>query len=268
MLKIGILGCAGRMGKMLLRTVWEDPRCKLSSGLVTTSSKDKGKDLGLIAGIPLLNKQAIDNIEELFENSDIVIDFTTPESSLQAAKIAKKTSKALVIGTTGFTDQENDLLKKASQSTRILWAANTSIGINILMATTKKLASVLDKDSYDIEILEMHHRYKKDSPSGTALILGEAAAAGRGVKLNDVAVKSRDGIIGERKSGDIGFVALRGGNVIGEHSVIFASDDERIEITHKVADRSIFAKGAVKAALWLMDKENGLYSMQDVLGIN
>lgn len=265
-MKIGILGCNGRMGQALIKSTISSNIAILSGGVVRKESSSLNKDLGLIAGCEAINLLAHDNVEKLFQESDSVIDFTSPEISIESAKLATKHGKSLIIGTTGFNDDQMALIKEYSNNATIIWSANMSVGVNILSALTEKVSSILDED-FDIEIVEMHHRHKVDSPSGTAILLGNSAAKGRKVKLNDVECKSRDGIIGSRPKGEIGFATLRGGDVVGEHTVVFAGEGERIELTHKASDRSIFAKGAVRAAIWSEGKPNGLYSMGDVLQI-
>lgn len=263
-MKIGVIGCTGRMGKAIIEEILLNQNCEISGGLVKSDSSFLGTDIGLITGSEAIGINASANLEHLFTNSDAVIDFSNPSLSLDAAAIAAKTGKIHIIGTTGFSDDEINLIKNKAASTTIVWSANMSIGVNILMTLTERVAAILDA-SFDIEIVEMHHCHKVDSPSGTALALGKSAAKGRNVDLNNVSRKSRDGIIGPRTRGEIGFATLRGGDVVGEHAVIFAGDGERIELTHKASNRNIFAKGAVRAALWAKDKKSGLYSMQDVL---
>ena len=265
-MRIGIVGCAGRMGQMLMRQVLATAGCTLSGGTDREDHPKFGQDLGVLLGEAALGLNVTADAGTLFDGADAVIDFTTPAATLAHAGLAVKTGTVHVIGTTGLTPAQKAGLAGAGQSTRIVFAPNMSVGVNLAMALVEKVASVLDGDT-DIEIVEMHHKHKVDAPSGTALGLGEAAAAGRTVALDEVAVKSRDGHTGAREKGTIGFATLRGGDVVGDHSVIFASEGERIEITHKASDRVIFARGAVRAALWAQDRPNGLYSMRDVLGI-
>jgi 4-hydroxy-tetrahydrodipicolinate reductase len=201
-----------------------------------------------------------------FAAADGVLDFTAPAASLGFAELAAQARIVHVIGTTGWADGEEEPLLAAARHARIVKSGNMSLGVNLLAALVRKAATALDAD-FDIEVLEMHHKHKVDAPSGTALLLGEAAAAGRGIGLDDHAVRTRDGITGARTPGDIGFATLRGGSVIGEHSVVFAGEGERIELTHKAEDRQLFARGAVKAALWGFDQKPGFYSMADVLGL-
>ena len=263
-MKIGIVGCTGRMGKALIEEIYLNNNCELSAGAVRPDSDFVGLDIGTLAGIDAVGINACGTLEGLFDNSDAVIDFSKPNVALKCAKIASETGKILVSGTTGFSDDEISQLKEYSKNTTIIWSGNMSMGINILSSVVEQVASILD-DSFDIEIVEMHHCHKVDAPSGTALLLGESAAKGRKVSLNDVECKSRDGIIGSRKRGEIGFSTIRGGDVVGEHTVMFAGDGERLELTHKASSRKIFAKGAVKAAIWAKNKQKGFYSMKDIL---
>jgi 4-hydroxy-tetrahydrodipicolinate reductase len=263
-MKIGIVGCTGRMGKALVEEILINDNCELSGGAVRTNSDFVGMDVGTLAGLNPVGINACGSIEALFEQSDAVIDFSNPEVSMKCAAVAAENKKIHVIGTTGFTIKEKDQLAEFSKQCPIIWSANMSIGINIISAITEQVAAILD-DSYDIEIVEMHHCHKVDAPSGTALLLGESAARGREVALGDVACRSRDGIIGARPRGEIGFSTIRGGDVVGEHTVMFAGDGERIEVTHKASSRKVFAKGAVRAALWAKNKSSGFYSMKDVL---
>lgn len=264
-MKIGIVGCAGRMGRMLVRTVVEADGAALAGGTELPGSPFVGRDVAELAGVESPALAVIDDPDALFAASDAVIDFTLPAATVSHAESAARHNTPLIIGTTGLGEREQEALNRAADATAVVQAANFSLGVNLLLNLTRQVAGILEED-FDIEIVEMHHRHKVDAPSGTALALGEAAAEGRGVDLGDVAQKVRDGNIGERKPGDIGFATLRGGGVIGEHTVMFAGPDERLELTHKAADRSIFARGAVRAALWTEGQGPGLYSMRDVLG--
>lgn len=265
-IKIGIVGCAGRMGQMLLQEVLDSDGVELSGGTEREGGPAAGKDIGELLGRGKLGLAVTTDARALFQASDAVIDFTAPTATLAHARLAAELGKVHVIGTTGLGSAEEEVLHEAAAKTAIVLAPNFSVGVNLLMALVKKVAGVLG-DDYDIEIVEMHHHHKVDSPSGTALGLGRAAAAGRKVALEDVWVKERDGLIGARKPGDIGFATLRGGDVVGDHSVMFAAEGERIELTHKASSRSVFAKGAIRAACWAHGKQPGLYSMADVLGL-
>jgi 4-hydroxy-tetrahydrodipicolinate reductase len=265
-MKIAVMGAAGRMGRELLRAVSMTPGCSISGATETAGSKSVGTDIGTLIGTDPLGIKVSDDAASVISASDAILDFTSPKATATFAELAARRGIVHVIGTTGFDAASEAALKAAAARAVIIKAGNMSLGVNLLAALTKKVAAVLGAD-FDIEIVEMHHRMKVDAPSGTALMLGEAAAEGRRVNLAEKAVRARDGHTGARKAGDIGFATLRGGSVVGDHTVIFAGDGERIELTHLAADRGIFAKGAVKAALWGKGRAPGLYSMADVLGI-
>ena len=263
---IGITGASGRMGQMLIAEVLASDKVRLA-GVVDREGHDwVGQDLGLAMGGAPLGVTVSDDPAAVFQKADVVIDFTSPAATVAHTKIAAETGTAHIIGTTGLTDDDVDQLRAASARTQIVQAGNMSLGVNLLVQLTRKVAAALDED-FDIEIVETHHRHKVDAPSGTALMLGEAAADGRGVQLKDVADRGRDGITGARTRGDIGFVALRGGDVVGEHDAIFAADGERIVLRHVATDRRIFSRGALKAALWAKAQPPGFYDMLDVLNL-
>lgn len=264
-IRMGVVGAAGRMGRALIREIAAAEGARVSGATVRPGSDDVGRDVGEIAGIGPLGVTAIDDPQALCAASDVVLDFSTPAATVELARIAADAGIVHVIGTTGLTDDDIRALMAASRRTPIVRAANMSVGVNLLVELTREVAARLGPD-FDIEIVEMHHRMKVDAPSGTALALGEAAAEGRGVALPEVADRGRDGMTGARKRGAIGFAALRGGTVAGDHTVIFAGNDERIELTHRATDRAIFARGAVRAGLWAAGKPAGHYSMADVLG--
>ena len=264
--KIGVVGCGGRMGRMNLETIQAHPGAAIAGGIEAPGSALLGSDLGSLIGAADLGLTVGDDPRALFETADVVVDFTSPAASAAHAALAAETGTALLVGTTGLTPEQQAPLAQAAQRTAILEAANTSLGVNLLLALVEKVSAALSED-YDIEILEMHHRHKVDAPSGTALALGRAAAKGRAVELDAVADKVRDGITGARTAGHIGFATLRGGDVAGEHSVIYAADGERLELTHKASTRAVFSRGAIKAALWLHGKPPGHYAMKDVLGL-
>jgi 4-hydroxy-tetrahydrodipicolinate reductase len=264
-MKIGIVGCAGRMGRMLIQEVLATPACELAGGTKPVGPL-VGTDIGHLVGPKALGVHVGSDAAALFAVSDAVIDFTVPAATLHHAALAAKTGKILVAGTTGLNPDMIATLQKCAAAAPIVFAPNFSVGVNLLFALTEKVASALGQD-YDIDILEMHHRHKLDAPSGTALGLGEAAARGRKVKLSDVWRKSRDGQVGARPQGEIGFATLRGGDVVGDHTVMFAADGERVELTHKASSRAVFAKGAVRAALWAHGRGPGFYSMRDVLDL-
>ncbi len=264
--KIGIVGCAGRMGLTLARQVAASEGCVLCGGTEVVGNENIGRDLGELAGLGSNGIMVQTEPAALFAAADAVLDFTVPAASASHAALAAENETAHVIGTTGFEPAHQSAIDAAAGRTVVVQAANMSLGVNLLLALTRRVAATLDPE-FDIEIVEMHHRHKVDAPSGTALALGRAAAEGRGVPHDDVAARGRDGITGERRPGDIGYAVLRGGNVVGEHSVVFAADDERIALSHSAGDRSIFARGAVTAALWAQGKPAGLYGMADVLGL-
>ncbi|MDA7705393.1 4-hydroxy-tetrahydrodipicolinate reductase [Rickettsiales bacterium] len=263
-MKIGITGINGRMGTQIAQLVYQNDITEIAFGLVDKKLGLDGQNIGEIIGIKNINLEANSDIDKLFKNSDAVIDFSAPELSILCAQKAAQYNKIFICGTTGFTEKQKQNLHEASIKTKIVYSTNMSIGVNLLMNLTEKVSKILHED-YDAEIIEMHHRYKKDAPSGTALSLGEAVAQGRGLDFGEVAKRTRDGITGERTKNEIGFASLRGGDVIGDHSVIFASDGERVELTHKASNRIIYAKGAIRAAIWASGQKNGLYSMRDVL---
>ncbi|MDP6831468.1 MAG: 4-hydroxy-tetrahydrodipicolinate reductase [Alphaproteobacteria bacterium] len=265
-LQLGVVGCAGRMGINLLRQIAATQGCAIAGGSERPGHDDLGRDLGELAGLGELGLAVEDDPRPMFERAAVVLDFTAPAATVAHAALAVESKTNLVIGTTGMTAEDDAVIEKAAQSIAIMREGNMSLGVNVLALVARQVASLLDED-FDIEVVEMHHRYKVDAPSGTALLLGKAAAAGRGVDHDAVATGGRHGITGERNRGAIGYAALRGGNVAGEHSVIFAADDERVELSHKATDRAIFARGGVRAARWLADKESGLYGMADVLGL-
>ncbi len=266
-MRLVVVGAAGRMGRALVRAVTETGGARVTAAIEREGSEFLGQDIGELAGVGKLGIPVTTDALTAFAAADGVLDFTAPKASLWFAELAAQARIVHVIGTTGWADGEDEPLHAAARHARVVKSGNMSLGVNLLAALVRKAAQALDAE-FDIEVLEMHHKHKVDAPSGTALLLGEAAAEGRGISLADHSVRSRDGITGERTAGDIGFATLRGGSVIGEHSVIFAGDGERIELTHRAEDRQLFAKGAVKAALWAFDKKPGFYSMADVLGLN
>src|SRR5690349_15035581 len=266
-IRVGIAGCAGRMGQMLLKLLVSAPGVLVVGGTERRGSHVLGRDLGALAGGEPLGIIIGDNPEPLFEQADVVVDFTSPAATAQHATLAAKTGTAHVIGTTGLDNDQMGAISRAAQRVPIVLAANMSLGVNLLEQVIEEVSRILDTE-WDIEVVEMHHRHKVDAPSGTALSLGEAAAKGRGVQLRRVSRRGRDGQVGPRVRGEIGFSAIRGGDVVGDHTVIFAADGERIEVTHKASSREIFGRGAVKAVLWAAGKRPGLYSMKDVLGFN
>ncbi len=264
-LRIAVMGAAGRMGLTLVRDIHARPGCRLTGASEAPDHNALGQDIGVSAGLGEIGVGLTDDLNIVLAHADAAIDFTTPAATL--AHLTQTAQRGLihVIGTTGFTPAQETEIAKAAEHATIVKSGNMSLGVNLLAHLTAQAAQILS-DDFDIEILDMHHRHKVDAPSGTALLLGEAAAKGRGVELSAVAQHGRDGHTGARNKGDIGFAVLRGGGVVGDHTVIFASESERIELTHKAGDRGLFAQGALRAALWAADKPPGLYSMADVLG--
>lgn len=263
---IAIVGASGRMGQMLINSVINSKHVQLA-GVIERDGHDWiGKDLGICMGVAKNNIIVSNDPLEVFSKSQAVIDFTSPDASVLYAELTAQARSVHVIGTTGFNKDHLKKLAAAARHTPIIRAGNMSLGINLLTKLTQKVSAALDAD-FDIEIVESHHRNKVDAPSGTALMLGQAAADGRNVSLDHVSDRGRDGITGTRKRGNIGFHAIRGGDIIGEHDVIFAADGERIILRHIATDRQVFARGALKAALWGQNKAPGEYDMLDVLGL-
>lgn len=254
-MKIGIAGYTGRVGQLLIQELqsgsWEG--LELAGGTAPDATDE--------------DYFTTKDPAELFARADAVIDFTRPEATLKHVALAAETNTAMIIGTTGLTNDDEKALHAAAQKTPILYAANMSLGVNMLLALVERAAASLGSDAWDIEIFESHHKHKVDAPSGTALAIGKAAASGRKVNLDDVKIAARDGITDEREEGSIGFSVARGGDVVGEHTAYFYADGERIELTHIATNRALFAKGALKAASWIKDQKPGLYSMKDVLGL-
>jgi 4-hydroxy-tetrahydrodipicolinate reductase len=266
-IRLAIAGAAGRMGRELARIVRETPGCELAGGLEAPGSSALGADYGELIGAGKLGLAISDNAAKVLEACDGIIDFTIPKATLALVPLTAAHKKIHVIGTTGIDAAGDEQIRSAAAQTTIIKTGNFSLGVNLLAALVKKAAATLGQD-FDIEVLEMHHRMKIDAPSGTALLLGKAAADGRDVALKDKAVRVRDGHTGARNAGDIGFATLRGGSVVGDHTVIFAGNGERLELRHVAESRELFARGAVKAALWAKGQKPGLYSMMDVLGLN
>ena len=265
-MKLAIAGAAGRMGRVLTRIIHETPGVTVAGGIEPEGSAHAGADMGELAGLGPIGIAITDDPLPLFTQIDGVIDFTIPAATLALAELSAQARIVHVIGTTGIDDNGQAKIRAASRHARIVKSGNMSLGVNLLAAMVRKVAAALGED-FDIEVLEMHHKHKIDAPSGTALLLGEAAAKGRGIDLKTRSVRVRDGHTGARPAGHIGFATLRGGSVVGEHTVMFAGAAERIELTHKAESRDIFARGAVRAAIWGFDKRPGLYSMSDVLGL-
>jgi 4-hydroxy-tetrahydrodipicolinate reductase len=265
-LRVVIAGAGGRMGRTLIHAVAATKGVTLAGALDAPDSAVIGRDAGELAGLGRNGVIVAGDAAPLLRSADALIEFTIPAATLVFAELAANANLVHVIGTTGHSAEEEAVIAKAANRATIVKSGNMSLGVNLLAALVKRVAKTLN-DDYDIEIVEMHHNKKIDAPSGTALMLGRAAAEGRGVDLKQHAVRGRDGITGARCAGDIGFASLRGGTVIGEHSVIFAGPAERVELTHRAEDRMIFARGALHAALWARGKKPGLYTMADVLGL-
>ncbi len=266
MINIGIVGAKGKMGQTLIQEVLKHADLQLKAATENPNKAESiGLDVGTMLGLPPVDIYISADAQAMFEICDVVIDFSHPSLIKPHCRLAEKYHTKLVIGTTGLGALDHDIIDAAAKHTAIVQAGNMSLGVNILLGLTQKLSKVLPADHWDIEILEMHHRHKIDAPSGTALMLGEVAAQGRDAMLNDHQVMHREGQTGARKDGDIGFATLRGGSVVGDHSVIFAGEQEIIELTHKAQGREIFAKGAITAARWVYDQPNGRYSMLNVL---
>jgi 4-hydroxy-tetrahydrodipicolinate reductase len=265
-MRLIVAGAGGRMGRALTRVISETPGAVVTGALEAPGSELLGKDAGVLAGLPANGVLLSADLWTLSANADGILDFTVPGATIANVAIAAQRGLVHVVGTTGLSASDMAVIKSVTSRAVVVQSGNMSLGVNLLAALVKRVAQSLD-ESFDIEIVEMHHRAKIDAPSGTAFLLGEAAAAGRGVDLHTHSARGRDGHTGARRAGDIGFAALRGGSVTGDHSVIFAGAMERIELTHRAEDRTMFAQGAVKAALWAHGKPPGFYTMTDVLGL-
>jgi 4-hydroxy-tetrahydrodipicolinate reductase len=266
-MRLIVTGAGGRMGRTLVKAIAETPGLTLSGAVEAAGAPTLGQDAGVLAGLPANGMTIRTDIKALLANADGIVDFTVPAATVACAALAAERGVVHIIGTTGFSAEDEAKIATAAKRAVIVKSGNMSLGINLLAALVKQVAQKLD-DDFDIEIVEMHHNKKVDAPSGTALMFGRAAAAGRGVDLKQHTIPAREGHTGARGRGDIGFAALRGGTVVGEHSVIFAGPAERVELTHRAEDRMIFARGAVKAARWAHGQKPGLYTMADVLGLS
>jgi len=266
-MRLIVAGAGGRMGRTLVKAISETPGLLLAGATEGEGSALLGQDSGVLAGLPPNRVVVTSDVRSLAMAADAILDFTVPAATVKLAPLAAETHLAHIIGTTGMSAADDAVVAEAAKKTAIVKSGNMSLGVNLLAGLVKKVAQTLGED-FDIEILEMHHRMKVDAPSGTALLLGEAAAAGRNIDLAARSVRARDGHTGARIAGDIGFATLRGGTVVGEHQVIFAGAGERIELAHRAEDRGIFARGAIKAALWGHGRKPGHYSMADVLGLS
>jgi 4-hydroxy-tetrahydrodipicolinate reductase len=265
-MRLIVAGAGGRMGRTLVKAISETPGLRLAGATEGEGSPLLGQDSGVLAGLPPNRVPVTSEVRPLTLAADAIMDFTVPAATVKLTALAAETKIAHIIGTTGMSAADDTIVAEAAKKTAIVKSGNMSLGVNLLAVLTRKVAAALDEE-FDIEIFEMHHNKKIDAPSGTALLFGAAAAEGRKISLKERSARGRDGHTGARKPGDIGFASLRGGTVAGEHHVIFAGPAERIELHHKAEDRMIFARGALKAALWARGRDPGLYSMLDVLGL-
>ncbi|UFX45354.1 4-hydroxy-tetrahydrodipicolinate reductase [Bradyrhizobium sp. 41S5] len=266
-MRLIVAGAGGRMGRTLTRVISETPGAVLVGALEAPGSELLGKDAGVLAGLPANDVRLSADLWSMSAAADGILDFTVPAATIANVAIAAERGLVHVIGTTGLSQSDDAVIRSVTNRAIVVKSGNMSLGVNLLAALVKRVAQSLD-ESFDIEILEMHHKSKIDAPSGTALMLGEAAAAGRKIALEQHSARGRDGLTGARRAGDIGFASLRGGTAAGDHSVIFAGPSERITLSHHAEDRALFAQGALKAALWAHGKKPGMYSMTDVLGLN
>jgi 4-hydroxy-tetrahydrodipicolinate reductase len=266
-MNIVVTGAAGRMGRTLIATIAMTPGAYLSAALERDGSEFIGMDSGVLAGLKANSIPVTSDAIAAIATADAVLDFTAPDATVAFSVLTAQARAVHIIGTTGLQVSHIEALKAAARHTVVMQSGNMSLGVNMLAVLVEQAAKSLSASGWDIEIAEMHHKHKVDAPSGTALLLGEAAANGRGILLSEHSVRTRDGHTGARAEGAIGFATLRGGSVIGEHSVLFAGTGETLELSHRAIDRSIFARGAVHAALWGKDKKHGFYSMRDVLGL-
>ncbi len=263
-----VVGAAGRMGRELIRAIAGTPQVRLAAAVEQADSPFLGQDAGLLAGAGELGIGIGDDPLSAFAHADGVLDFTIPGASVEFAGYAAQARIVHIVGTTGFSPQDDAAIAAAARHATIVKSGNMSLGLNLLAVLVEQAAATLDAADFDIEVLEMHHRHKIDAPSGAALLLGEAAAEGRGIDLAGNSVRVRDGYTGPRREGTIGFATLRGGSVVGDHSVILAGPGEHVVLSHHSADRGLFARGALRAALWANGRKPGLYSMRDVLGLS
>ena len=266
-MRLIVAGAGGRMGRTLVRVIDETPGAVLVGALEAPGSELLGKDAGVLAGLPANGVKLSADLWSMSANADGILDFTVPAATIANVAIAAERGLVHVIGTTGLSPSDDAVIRSVTNRAIVVKSGNMSLGVNLLAALVKRVAQSLDQ-SFDIEILELHHKQKIDAPSGTALMLGEAAAAGRKIALEQHSARGRDGLTGARRAGDIGFASLRGGTAAGDHSVIFAGPSERITLSHHAEDRALFAQGALKAALWAHGKKPGMYSMTDVLGLS
>lgn len=265
-MRLVVTGAAGRMGRTLVKAIHETAGVTLSGALERAGSPALGQDAGALAGLPALGIAVTDDPLPLLIHADGIVDFSAPAATVELSALAAQARIAHIVGTTGLTEADMAKLSAAARHAPLVQSGNMSLGVNLLAGLVRLAAEALGEE-FDIEIVEMHHRNKVDAPSGTALMLGEAAAEGRGIELKTHSERGRDGLTGARRKGAVGFASLRGGGVIGDHSVIFAGDGERVALSHRAEDRALFARGALKAALWARGRKPGLYAMSDVLGL-
>ncbi len=265
-MKIAVSGAAGRMGKRILDLAHENADLEISGALEASGHPDQGKDAGEVAGIGKLGITISDDVDAVLQECDVLIEFSSIDASLAHVKAVSAAGKAMVVGTTGFSEEQKSQMLEAGSSMRLLLAPNMSMGVNLLFSLVERVAAALG-NSYDVEIVEAHHKMKKDAPSGTANRLAEIIAATLERDLGKVGLYGRKGIIGERKPDEIAVMSLRGGDIVGDHTVMFVTNGERIELTHRAHSRDAFAKGAIQAAIWLPGQPVGVYDMQDVLGL-
>jgi 4-hydroxy-tetrahydrodipicolinate reductase len=265
-MKIAVSGAAGRMGRRIIALGSEHPQIEISGALECDGNPTIGQDAGELAGIGHLGVKISNDLEQILKLSDVLVDFSAPAASVEHVKAAAAAGKAIVVGTTGFSEEQKKELLQAAQSTRCVLAPNMSMGVNLLFNLVERVAKALGAD-YDVEIIEAHHKMKKDAPSGTADKLAQIIANALERDLSEVGVYGRQGIVGERKPEEIGVMAIRGGDIVGEHTVMFVTGGERIELIHRAHSRDALAKGAIQAAIWVQTRPNGLYDMQDVLGL-
>ena len=266
-IKIGVIGAGGRMGRMLIEAVQDNAQTTLNAAIERQGSSLVGADAGEVAAIGHLDVQIVDDLKSVINDIDVLIDFSLPDATEQNMQVCAANGVAMVIGTTGFNGQQEQVLTEASKQIAIVYAGNYSTGVNLSLKLLGMAAKAFGTDA-DVEVIEAHHKHKIDAPSGTAYMMAEAVAEARGQNLKDVAVYGREGQTGERKAGSIGIHAKRGGEIIGDHTVMFIADGEVVEITHRARARMTFAAGAVRAATWVIKQEVGQYNMQDVLGLN
>lgn len=266
-INIGVIGAGGRMGRMLIEAVQNNPQTTLIAAIERQGSSLVGADAGEVAAIGNLDVKIVDDLVSVIGNIDVLIDFSLPEATAQNMQTCAEHKVAMVIGTTGFNEQQEQVLTEASTHIPIVYAGNYSTGVNLSLKLLAMAAKAFGNDA-DVEVIEAHHKHKIDAPSGTAYMMAEAVAEARGQDLKDVAVYGREGQTGARKQGDIGIHAIRGGEIIGDHTVMFIADGEVIEITHRARARMTFAAGAVRATTWVIEQQAGQYNMQDVLGLN